>query len=95
MAETLYDRDLQLWLEKTIQQLQTGEFEAINIDKLRYGKCINMAIVSVEIVSPGKTNRDRDYVQKQAWYAAISVLEYWLVDPMAHTVAVLTLARAG
>ena len=45
----------------------------------------------VEVVSPGKTNRDRDYVQKRAQYAAIGVHEYWLVGPVAQTVVVLTL----
>jgi Uma2 family endonuclease len=48
----------------------------------------------VEVVSPGKTNRDRDYGQKRAQYAAIGVPEYWLVDPVAQTVVVLTLAEA-
>lgn len=46
----------------------------------------------VEIVSPGKTNRDRDYVSKRAQYAALGVPEYWLVDPAAQTVMVLSLA---
>lgn len=46
----------------------------------------------VEIVSPGKTNRDRDYVSKRAQYAGIGVPEYWLVDPAAQTVMVLSLA---
>lgn len=46
----------------------------------------------VEIVSPGKTNRDRDYVSKRAQYAALRVPEYWLVDPVAQTVMVLSLA---
>jgi len=46
----------------------------------------------VEIVSPGKTNRDRDYVSKRAQYAALRVPEYWLVDPAAQTVMVLSLA---
>lgn len=45
-----------------------------------------------EVVSPGKTNRDRDYVYKRAQYAAIGVPEYWLVDPVAKTVMVLSLA---
>lgn len=45
----------------------------------------------VEVVSPGNTNRDRDYIQKRAQYAAIGVPEYWLVDPVAQTVVVLTL----
>lgn len=45
----------------------------------------------VEVVSPGKTNRDRDYIHKRAQYAAIRVLEYWLIDPVAQTVLVLSL----
>lgn len=45
----------------------------------------------VEVVSPGKTNRDRDYINKRAQYAAIGVPEYWLIDPQAKTVMVLAL----
>jgi Uma2 family endonuclease len=44
-----------------------------------------------EVVSPGKTNRDRDYIHKRSQYAAIGVSEYWLLDPVAQTVMVLTL----
>jgi Uma2 family endonuclease len=44
-----------------------------------------------EVVSPGKTNRDRDYIHKRAQYAAICVPEYWLLDPVAQTMMVLTL----
>jgi len=33
----------------------------------------------VEVVNPGKTNRDRDYINKRAQYAAIAVDEYWLI----------------
>ena len=46
----------------------------------------------VEVVSPGKTNRDRDYVHKRAQYAALGVPEYWLIDPTDQTVMVLSLA---
>lgn len=45
----------------------------------------------VEVVSPGKTNRDRDYIHKRAQYAAIGVPEYWLIDPGAQTVLMLSL----
>jgi len=45
----------------------------------------------VEVVSPGKTNRDRDYINKRAQYAAIAVDEYWIIDPKAQTVLVLEL----
>jgi Uma2 family endonuclease len=46
----------------------------------------------VEVVSPGRTNRDRDYINKRSQYAAIGVDEYWIVDPQAQTVLVLSLA---
>jgi Uma2 family endonuclease len=44
-----------------------------------------------EIVSPGKTNRDRDYINKRAQYAAIGVSEYWLISPSTKTILILTL----
>lgn len=34
MSETLYDRDLQLWIEQTIQQLKNHEFESLDIEHL-------------------------------------------------------------
>lgn len=39
----------------------------------------------VEVVSPGKTNRDRDYINKRSQYRAIGVDEYWIVGPNAQT----------
>lgn len=45
----------------------------------------------VEVISPGKTNQDRDYIHKRAQYAAIGVPEYWLIDPIRRTVMVLVL----
>ena len=44
-----------------------------------------------EVVSPGRTNRDRDYINKRAQYAAIGVFEYWLIEPSTQTVMVLVL----
>jgi len=49
----------------------------------------------VEVVSPGKPNRDRDYIYKRAQYAAMAVPEYWLIEPVAQTVMVLTLDGEG
>jgi Domain of unknown function DUF29 len=34
MSNKLYDRDLQLWIEQTIQQLQNHEFESLDIEHL-------------------------------------------------------------
>jgi Uma2 family endonuclease len=43
----------------------------------------------VEVLSPGKKNRERDLVRKRDQYAARCIPEYWLVDPDAETVTVL------
>lgn len=45
-----------------------------------------------ELVSPGKTNRDRDTIPKRSQYVALGVPEYWLIDPDGKTVTVLTLS---
>ncbi len=35
----------------------------------------------IEVVSPGTTNRTRDYRHKRTEYAARGIAEYWIVDP--------------
>jgi Uma2 family endonuclease len=45
----------------------------------------------VEVVSPGRVGRDRDYISKRAQYAARSIPEYWIVDPQEQMIAVLQL----
>ena len=45
----------------------------------------------VEVISPGTAGYDRR--EKQDAYARAGVAEYWLVDPYAETVEVLTLAQ--
>lgn len=47
----------------------------------------------VEVVSPGKKNIDRDYRYKRSQYQARGVAEYWIVDPIAQRVTVLTLVE--
>ena len=47
----------------------------------------------IEIVSPESRVRDRHI--KYGEYAAASVPEYWLIDPLAHTVEVFWLATPG
>ena len=48
----------------------------------------------VEVVSPGKVNRERDYTAKREQYAARGIPEYWIVDPQAEVFIVLEL-KAG
>ena len=45
----------------------------------------------VEVVSPGRVGRERDYDRKRAQYAARDIPEYWIVDPQEQMVAVLRL----
>lgn len=47
----------------------------------------------IEILSPGTENYDRGY--KKTLYARHGVKEYWIVDPEAKTVEVLTLEEKG
>jgi Uma2 family endonuclease len=55
-----------------------------------------LTITSVmEVVSPGKVNRERDYDRKRAQYQAIGVAEYWIIDRAAATITVLVLEPTG
>ncbi len=45
----------------------------------------------VEVVSPGKTNEDRDYRYKRSEYAARGIPEYWIFDPDKAKITLLTL----
>lgn len=45
----------------------------------------------VEVVSPGRVGRDRDYERKRAQYAARGIAEYWVIDPIEQVVTVLRL----
>lgn len=52
-------------------------------------------VLVVEVISPGKTNRDRDYEAKRAQYQVREIPEYWLIDPNQQTVMVLTLINGA
>jgi Uma2 family endonuclease len=45
----------------------------------------------MEVVSPDKKSRQRDYEWKKADYAEASIPEYWIVDPQEKKITVLTL----
>ncbi len=47
------------------------------------------ASLVVEVVSPGKPARKRDYVTKREEYLTYGIGEYWIVDRFARTVTVL------
>jgi len=47
--------------------------------------------LALEIVSPGKDARQRDYEDKRTDYARAGISEYWIVDPQENRVTVLVL----
>lgn len=76
--------DLMVLTENLADDLYSNKRSTINIDMLP------PALV-VEVVSPGKANRDRDYRFKRSEYAARGIAEYWIVDPQENKVTVLLL----
>ncbi len=50
----------------------------------------------IEVVSPGKRSRKRDYEDKKADYLALDIIrEYWIVDPAERRVTVLLRRGSG
>ncbi len=47
----------------------------------------------IEVVSPGKTNEDRDYRFKRSEYAARAVPEYWAINPEKRKITVYKLVE--
>lgn len=76
--------DLMVLTENLANDLYNNQRSTINIDMLP------PALV-VEVVSPGKANRDRDYRYKRSEYAARGIGEYWIVDPQESKITVLLL----
>ena len=53
------------------------------------------ADLAVEVVSPDRKSRDRDYVEKRVEYAKARIAEYWIVDPQDEMITVLTLPKGA
>ena len=49
---------------------------------------VDVPTIAVEIVSPGKRNRRRDYVEKRQEYRAAGVTEYWIIDRASRSMTV-------
>ncbi len=72
--------------------------QAEHIQQLKSRNTIRLSmappLLVIEIVSPGELQRERDYVAKRGQYQDRGIPEYWIVDPSAQTILVLTL-QAG
>ena len=64
-----------------------------NLDRITPSRIIGAPDLVVEILSPGTAGYDRR--EKQDAYARSGVGEYWIVDPGAQTVELLTLDQGG
>jgi Uma2 family endonuclease len=51
--------------------------------------------IVVEFVSEGKRSYKRDYEEKRREYAAVGVIEYWVIDRFQRTMSVLTRETTG
>ncbi|MBW4444315.1 MAG: Uma2 family endonuclease [Plectolyngbya sp. WJT66-NPBG17] len=48
-------------------------------------------VLAVEVVSPGRSSRTRDYERKRNQYQEIGIQEYWLIDRQQQLITVLKL----
>lgn len=74
--------DLTIIQENHIQQLQRRNTIRLSMEP---------PLLVIEAVSPGESNRERDYTDKRKQYQARGIPEYWLIDPAQQTVTVLEL----
>jgi Uma2 family endonuclease len=52
-------------------------------------------LLVVEVVSPGRENRERDYLEKLLQYQDREIPEYWIIDPEEEKVTIFNLDEAG
>lgn len=78
--------DLMVLTDELAQVLENATRSTITLD-------MPPPLLVVEVVSPGKTNEDRDYRYKRSEYAARGIAEYWIVDPLQEKVTILRLVE--
>ncbi len=66
--------DLVVLSEEGLTELNMRGQSLITLDMLP-------PLLVIEVVSPGKESRDRDYRYKRSEYAARGIKHYWIVDP--------------
>ncbi|MFM7407178.1 MAG: DUF29 domain-containing protein [Cuspidothrix sp.] len=95
MSNTLYDNDLQLWIEQTIQQLQNHEFESLDIEHLieelvDLGKSekntltSNLKILLAHLLKL-KIQHDAPDSMKGSWYSSVVEHRQRVLDNLADT----------
>jgi len=95
MSNTLYDSDLQLWIEQTIQHLQNHEFESLDIQHLieelvDLGKSekntlrSNLKILLAHLLKL-KIQHDAPDSMKGSWYSSVVEHRQRVLDNLADT----------
>lgn len=95
MTNTLYDHDLQLWIEQTIGQLKNREFESLDIEHLieeltDLGKSekntlrSNLRILMAHLLKL-KVQHDVPSEMKSSWYSSVLEHRQRVLDNLADT----------
>lgn len=95
MSNKLYDRDLQLWIEQTIQQLQNREFGSLDIEHLieelvDLGKSeknalkSNLKILLAHLLKL-KIQDDVPNTMKASWYSSVVEHRQRVIDNLEDT----------
>ncbi len=95
MTKTLYDRDLQLWIDQTIEQLKKGEFQSLDIEHLieeliELGKSEKNTLKSNLKILLGhllklRVQLDAPETMKGSWYSSVLEHRQRVLDNLADT----------
>jgi predicted DNA-binding ribbon-helix-helix protein len=103
MSNKLYDSDLQLWIEQTIQQLQNREFASLDIEHLidelaDLGKSekntlrSNLKILLAHLLKL-KIQHDVPDSMKASWYSSVVEHRQPVLDNLADTPSLKSLVH--
>ena len=95
MNNTLYDRDLQLWIDKTIQQLKDREFNSLDIEHLieelvdlgraeKNALKSNLTILLAHLLKL-RVQHDAPDSMKGRWYGSVLEHRQRVLDNLADT----------
>lgn len=95
MTNTLYDRDLQLWIEQTIQQLKNREFSSLDVEHLieelvdlgraeKNALKSNLTILLAHLLKL-RVQNDAPESMKGSWYSSVLEHRQRVLDNLADT----------
>jgi Domain of unknown function DUF29 len=95
MTNTLYDRDLQLWIEQTVRQLQNREFAALDVEHLieelvdlgraeKNALKSNLTILLAHLLKL-RVQHDVPEMMKGSWYSSVLEDRQRVLDNLADT----------